>query len=141
MRTKNVIRYYCDHCSKGGFKKPNMAEHEATCTLNPKRACWLCEDAGAGRDYKSLVNQMRLRNDVHSDTEEETGRPDSYSTHSKEAIGWLSSECGGCPACVLSVLRQGKIFAFDVFDYKACVSSWHAEQNREFRDAVFNPVE
>jgi hypothetical protein len=33
-----------------------------------------------------------------------------------------------CPACALSVLRQGRIFAFDVFDYKEEVLNWHREK-------------
>ena len=45
MRTKTVTRYFCDHCSKGMFKKPSIAAHEAVCYRNPKRHCSRCLSA------------------------------------------------------------------------------------------------
>lgn len=43
MRTKKVIRYYCDHCSKGWFQKPAAIRHEAVCYRNKDRVCHRCQ--------------------------------------------------------------------------------------------------
>ena len=42
MRQKRVLRYYCDHCNKGGCSKPAMRLHESICTLNTARVCRMC---------------------------------------------------------------------------------------------------
>jgi len=44
MRSRKVWRYYCDHCSRGHWKKQDCAEHEARCYLNPKtKSCATCK--------------------------------------------------------------------------------------------------
>lgn len=45
MRTKKVMRYYCDHCSKGWFQKPAAIRHEAVCFRRKDRTCPRCENA------------------------------------------------------------------------------------------------
>lgn len=45
MRTKKVLRYYCDHkgCGKGHWKKTACIDHETICFYDPKnRACATC---------------------------------------------------------------------------------------------------
>jgi hypothetical protein len=119
------------------FKKPSMVTHEASCTLNPKRVCFLC-DGSVG--IKEIVDAMRKRDDVECETCDENPRnptnEDYWTTKSEKAIAWLMEEVAGCPACALAVLRQGRIFAFDVFDYKKSVSGWHQEQNKDFKMEV-----
>ena len=136
MREKTVKRYYCDHCSKGGFRKPDMVQHELTCTRNPKRACWLCESGAGGFDYLAIATEMKKRSDVtFVDSESHAGASeDCHCTSSKDAIKWLMEQVVQCPACALSVLRMGKIFAFDVFVYKDEVQNWHKERADEIRD-------
>ena len=36
MKTKRVLRYYCDFCGRGGCGKYAMEVHEKYCTMNPK---------------------------------------------------------------------------------------------------------
>ena len=117
MRTKKVTRYYCDHCSKGGFKKPDMVTHEESCTLNPDRVCYLCE---VKIEIAPIIKELIARPDVEFHSDESPGGPseDCYSTKSQEAINWLMGKCDGCPACALAVLRQGKVYAFEVFKYR-----------------------
>jgi hypothetical protein len=124
MRTKTVQRYFCDHCSKGMFKKPSMVSHETVCIANPNRACFLCQSGVGGRDYKALVVEFKRRPDVEYNDEH-----DVHEVKSNDAISWLSSKVDGCPACVLAVLKQGKIMAFGVFEYKDQVRFWNREQN------------
>ena len=45
VRTRHVIRYYCDFCPRGYFKKASMMRHEKGCTANPNRVCGLCDYA------------------------------------------------------------------------------------------------
>ena len=127
MRSKTVIRYYCDHCSKGGFRKPDMMQHELTCTLNPKRCCYLCEfQTGTERTAK-IIAEFKQRTDV-----EELEYPTAKATHqteSADAIKWLMEQTAQCPACALSLLRQGKIMAFQVFDYKVLKAEWLRDEN------------
>ena len=127
MREKTVKRFYCDHCAKGGFKKPDMARHESSCTLNPKRVCYLC---GGSVDIAGIIEAMKNRKDVRCQSEGDgswnQSEPKSFETKSEEARDWLMEQTDGCPACALSVLRQGKIFAFEVFDYKEELSGWYS---------------
>lgn len=129
MREKTVKRYYCDHCSKGGFRKPDMLSHEMTCTKNPKRGCYLCDVPSSTFDYVRIAAEMIRRDDVTFAGEGDREREDAFETKSKDAITWLYGKVDGCPACVLSVLRQGTIYAFDVFDYKEELSEWHREKS------------
>ena len=131
MRTKTVKRYYCDFCSKGGFKKPDMANHEKSCTLNPKRICYMC---GGGVDISGIIEGMRKQPGVEFHEGGSSWKnEDCWDVKSEEAITWLMGQVAHCPACVLSVLRQGSIFAFDVFDYKKEVDEWHSERSAEIK--------
>ncbi len=43
MKAKKVIRYHCDFCGRGHWKKPSCLEHEERCYHNPEiRACGSC---------------------------------------------------------------------------------------------------
>lgn len=37
MKSRKVLRYYCDHCGRGNWKKAGCAEHESRCFNNPAR--------------------------------------------------------------------------------------------------------
>lgn len=82
---------------------------------------------GGGVGAEKIFIEMRLRSDVFFSSE-------TWSTDSSDAVKWLSEQCDWCPACMLSVLRQGKIFAFEVFDYKKSVAAWHAEKAEEIKE-------
>lgn len=127
MKTKTVLRYYCDHCSKGYFKKPSAFRHEATCCHNPKRVCGLCDCSVI--DFTALTKIAIEKSEVH---ESPIGGQDYYSIKDRAVIGQLYSLVDGCPACLLAVLVQAKVYAFDVFNYKDELSEWHREQNQPF---------
>lgn len=43
MRSKKVLRYYCDHCNKGFWGKQACLEHEQKCFKDPNnKACMTC---------------------------------------------------------------------------------------------------
>ena len=96
--------------------------------MNPQRKCYMCE---ATQDYFNLICAMRARDDVEFEDEFGNGEPMDkpfWKTESKEAIAWLMDEVDQCPACALSVLRQGRIFAFEVFDYKKSRDDWYKDE-------------
>jgi hypothetical protein len=125
MREKIVRRFYCDFCSRGGFKKPSIQTHETSCTKNPNRVCGTCNSAV--RNYAEIVAGLKLQEGV--DQQESDGVQREYLTvFSESALRWLYLQCDHCPTCVLSVLRQGKFEAFEIFDYKQELIDWHAEQ-------------
>ncbi len=119
MRQKLVKRYYCDHCSKGGFKEPSMRQHEYGCTRNPARVCYLCEQS---HDYKALCAEAKARS-----TQDEFSDEVRTINGAKE-LSQLSSMVDGCPACLLAVLHQSNVMAFEHFDYKKAVTEWYREQ-------------
>ena len=113
MRSKTVLRFYCDHCSRGGFRKKDMQKHEDRCIYNPLRKCFLCEDA---------------RWDTPPMTE--------LITAIETSLSELRHVTEGCPACMLAAIVQsrGEIRtkgaredAWVDFDYKKELSDYHAE--------------
>ena len=112
MKSKRVIRYYCDFCKRGSFRKPDMEKHERGCALNPERICGLCARMG-----------------------ESTRTPDEM----LDALGdggleALSRLVESCPACMLSAVRRwNKLNPGEDegywFDYKKAHDEWWAETN------------
>ena len=143
MRQKLVKRYYCDHCSKGGLKKPSMRMHEQGCTRNPNRVCYLCDQS---HDYKALCAEAKALSSVaatfcqplvSSSPSGDLKRSKFAGTFSLRSarningakeISQLSHMVDGCPACLLAVLRQSNVMAFKHFDYKKEVVEWYREQ-------------
>lgn len=122
MRHKLVTRYYCDHCSKGGLKKPSILLHEQGCTRNPDRVCYLC---GQSHDYKALCVEAAARSSARDDHEP---MPDARTINGLQELNQLSDMVDGCPACLLAVLRQSNVMAFEHFDYKKAINEWYREQ-------------
>lgn len=118
MRSKKVTRYYCDHCRKGMLKRPAMARHEAGCISNPDRTCGLCKQKP---DIQGLIAYHKL-----------IGRKESFT---REEMAELQTKLGGCPCCLLAVMKQSNVFP-DVHDdppwiYTDERDKWFAEQNLE----------
>ena len=111
MRSKRVIRYYCDFCSRGKFRKPDMERHERGCTANPNRICGLCERVdNQTKELKELLDAL-----------------------ADGGIKALSTLVEGCPACTLTAVRAwnklnpGEDEGF-YFDYKAAAAEWWKEE-------------
>ena len=82
MRTKTVTRYFCDHCSKGMFKKPSMSSHEAICYRNPARKCLRCDNRP-----EHAISKDRLKAIIEDGERCET-------------------EGGECPDCLMAAMIQ-----------------------------------
>lgn len=118
MRTKSVLRHYCDFCNKGGFKKMDMFRHESICIRNPDRKCGLCED------YRLETKPIPV-----------------LIAAIETSIAALSEACEGCPACMLAAIVQSrdpqasKSENWVDFDYKTQLNEFHQEA-RSRRDSL-----
>lgn len=122
MKQKLVWRFWCEHCHKGGCGKWQMERHEKHCTLNPNRECRMCGDRG--RDYAQLAQELSKYSRNYSFDED-------HCSISKKGVDWLRKELDGCPACMLAVLRMGKMWNND-WQYKTEHEAWWTERNSEY---------
>lgn len=82
MRSKRVLRYYCDFCKKSGCSSYHIQRHERGCTNNPDRECGVCQATGVGgATVPELLEAAR---------------------HGLTALR-NAAEC--CPACMLAGVR------------------------------------
>lgn len=118
MRSKRVLRFYCDFCKKSGQSSYHIRKHERGCTNNPGRVCGLCEHSQL--DQKPL-DELRA----------------ALESGGLDALRKLSDNC---PACILTTLRQtvGKIRREDfvegpdswpLFNFENELKAFWAEQN------------
>lgn len=119
MRSRKVIRYYCDFCSRGMFRKPDMEKHERGCTANPNRVCGLCERVGEiTHPFEKLIEALH-----------------------EGGIDGLSKLVESCPACMLAGTRAANKLSPSEpywFDYKAAHEAWWKETNdMEYRNRSY----
>lgn len=127
MITKHVIRYFCEFCHRGSFRKPTAEKHERGCTANPKRVCGLCEYSIPPLKQKPIDELIAAL----SWDKDDYGMPD------------LRNLCEGCPGCILAAIRQsgllkhardeGDYIDFK-FDFKKELEAWWAHANESKDD-------
>jgi hypothetical protein len=110
MKTKRVLRYFCDHCSKGSLSRHSMTLHENICFRNPLRFCFLCEKAKPVEELKATIQ----------------GRD----------IAALRVAAYDCPACILAAIIQlvpkgqrDEESTWYEFDYKKEKEAYISDQN------------
>jgi hypothetical protein len=115
MKTKRVLRYYCDHCKKGGQRKDCIARHEIRCIRNPLRICGFC--IHDGRQSGNLEQLIAALID--------------------EGLDALREKANNCPGCILAAIAQSKILhkgddedgpVWIDFDYKKAVEEFWDER-------------
>lgn len=92
MRVETKKVYYCDHCKKHSLRP--LTKHERGCTNNPDRECgWMQEKEPHTKtgDLRSLIEWAK-----------------SWPETTEHEVEILRGKVEGCPACMLSVLRQGR---------------------------------
>lgn len=94
MKTVKKTVHYCEFCNKKGFQAPAMLKHERHCTMNPARECGMC--AAAGVVPERIATWLVLVEHLPKMT-----RTEFEST----VRGFVN----GCPACLLALVRQGKL--------------------------------
>ena len=117
MRTKKVNRYWCDFCNKAGLSASSMLRHEKHCTMNPHRECRVCKMVDEGRDVGferiSVADMVALLPSKDALIKHDQHGAGGYFADDqgllKASLPALRKAAGGCPACILSALRQSKI--------------------------------
>lgn len=140
MRIKKVNRYWCDFCNKAGLQGFAMAKHEKHCTLNPDRACRVCNLLGSAPDLQELIRMLPDPTAYNSNTT--IAHSGEESEHSKlvaqldQIYPAFREVAQGCPACMMAALRQKKIPVpmMESFDFKKEMSSIFSEINENNRD-------
>ena len=94
MITKTKTVYYCEYCGRHRLAAGAIKGHESGCTLNPRRVCKWHEKVWK-HSARVLARWVRL------------SAVDRYAT--KEIIDAIHDEVEGCPACMLSALRQSGV--------------------------------
>lgn len=142
MRRKQVWRYWCDFCNKGGNSGGHMKHHEERCTLNPNRTCGMCK---AGNEQQmSMGDMLDLLPDpspfVRTMSLDDGSfgwnyHDDSLFEEVTKSLVKLRAVTGNCPACILAAMRQKKIpIRKETFDFKKECDSWWAEFNNARAD-------
>lgn len=122
MKTKKVNRYYCDFCKHASCAAWATRRHERHCTMNPRRACRMCDH------LQVLTTPMATLVAMLPDPQKYPVRTDEYShdrldqaltTDANKALEALREATEGCPACILAAIRQAGIpvYAVTEFDY------------------------
>ena len=142
MKVKKVNRYNCDYCNKKGYSAGHMHKHEKHCTMNPARKCRMCEELDQvplekliallpnPENYiKPIWGDNALSDDVLITGSYYNGY--EYTPELVAAIDALRKKSQGCPACMLSVIRQSKIPVPVIrdFNYKKEVAEWWNKVN------------
>lgn len=111
MRSKRVLRYYCDHCEKGRFSKLDTFHHEARCIYNPKRICRICEDLALPQTpMEELLTAL------------------------EDSVDKCLLAANGCPQCVLAAVAQWRESVDDPaenswdYDYKKTLALFWQER-------------
>jgi len=118
MRTKQVTRFYCDHCPRASLTKKSMERHERICIYRADRVCPLCEEVKEEqRPLASIIQAL-----------EEKG------------VDGAREAANHCPACLLAGIVQynrkaeelGEIQRGEGFtlDYKAELASWRNDNDQ-----------
>lgn len=118
MITKIKPVYYCEFCNKSGRGKWQMERHEKHCTVNPDRACRMCEYSTAEPIDVREILTTHPPPKVYLD--EEFG---CFTNESQvEAREWFDkvTENVECPACKLALIRcAGFPYRIVEFNFKA----------------------
>ena len=113
MRTKRVLRYWCDYCNKSMGSKNGMQNHERHCTMNPNRYCRICN--GRQKPIKELTISANL------------------------GLDKLRAVALDCPACILAGIRQREHIpltidirtSLDSFNFKEELKKMWGSRNAE----------
>lgn len=121
MRRKQVWRYWCDHCNKGGCGGGAIAKHERRCIKNPARVCGMCAYADIGDEQKPMPELLAAFD-------------------AGGGLEALTEAAQHCPACILATIVQARIrdkaagtfnedSGYVEFDYKAASTVYLSEAN------------
>jgi len=137
MKTKRVLRYWCDFCNKTGGSSFHMISHEKHCTLNPNRECKVCLMINGSSVPVPISELLEILPD--SNEYNEKGDGESHRRLYEQvliAMPVLREKVDNCPACIMAALRQKKIpvpmvEGFSFKDEMKSIFSVYNEENRQ----------
>lgn len=112
MKTKRVLRYWCDHCNKSGGRKDAMIKHEKHCIKNPQRICRMC--IANNSKQLSIDELVNILND--------------------EGLDKLKEKTKNCPACILAAIVKSKRYDLSEkarWNFKEEVNKFWERKNNE----------
>lgn len=126
MTRKQVWRYYCDHCHKGGCAAGHMAKHERGCTLNPERVCGVCAKLGLAQTPVAELVAIAKAAPICELQDD---------PRMVALLRELEEAAGPCPVCVLAALRQADRHHDVNFQIKPLLTSLWADHNSRYEYA------
>lgn len=121
MKTKRMLRYYCDWCKKSGGSARHIKHHEERCTLNPRRVCGMCQllelEQQPLRRLRAMLPKPGPYLQVDENGYESYDAVLTSAVH--DALPALREATDNCPVCILAAIRQQGIPLpmVDEFDY------------------------
>jgi hypothetical protein len=125
MKTRQVKQYICDFCGKKGLAAGHMKAHEKHCTMNPDRACRMCECA---INVREAVAKAQAREDLPK-WDGQSEPPDV----SPEFEKFIEDEADTCPACALAIVRQSGAKGY-YYPYKQTAEAYLREKREKEHD-------
>ena len=134
MTKRRVWRYKCDYCAKSNCSAGGMAQHEKHCTLNPNRECRMCESGWPKPELLAVLDgaeeKLYVYWDADADDQEHAAKTAGRKVINDGLLAALHTEADGCPACMLSAIRQSCHEGYFDWDYKAACETWWKEHER-----------
>lgn len=95
MKSRHVLKWFCEFCGRGRQGKKRMQEHESHCIMNPNRKCRMCELHSLHPN--PLADLIAGMND--------SGNDDT-----------VLRMADGCPECTLAAIKQDKKESPEFYD-------------------------
>ena len=123
MIKKKVWRYYCEHCKKCKGTAVSMRLHEDHCTLNPRRACRLCDCSDTSEELKKAVAYL-----TSVSIERETfGFKEITFADKAATLKELRRIMDDCPICMFAAMRQTGVHTDSPKDRKTLAANTEAD--------------
>lgn len=104
MKRRMAWRFTCEHCGKSSCSGGHISKHERFCTKNPARDCRMCRMVGNEPvPMATLLEAVEFAQDPNMG-----GITSDDALFRSLDLTRVRALCGGCPACLLAVVRQLK---------------------------------
>ena len=127
MKVKMKKVYYCEFCKKHGLR--SLKKHEERCTKNLDRNCRMCYKHP---DYRSLVEKYNKQFVIKEKSEDDLLIfANSETIVDFPDINNISDDVEGCPACILTIIRNLDYSYCFNYDYKEASKRYFEDQYEE----------
>lgn len=120
MKERLVKKWLCEHCKKSGGRRDIIERHESACTGNPNRTCRCCLMAS-----QKQASIRELLTALAKDIDDEP-----YADQLQESDGFgvkltsLRAITSGCPACILTAIRNSPQPVWADFTFADEMAAW-----------------